>query len=97
MLLLLVSIVQSVQLVNALNSTMSGGTSGNTTITTAGNKTVITTGTAVAPTTSPPNYNRTGFNNLYVLTINGKNFPIKYSINGGKLVSKQCECKNIIY
>jgi hypothetical protein len=85
-LLLLVSIVQSVQLVNALNSTMSGGTSGNTTITTPGNKTVIITGAAAAPTTSPPNYNRTGFNNLYVLTINGKNFPIKYSIIGGKLV-----------
>jgi hypothetical protein len=98
-LLLLVSIVQSVQLVNAQNSTMSGGTSGNTTITTTGNKTVITTspatnmttGAASASTTSPsasglPNYNRTGFTNLYVLTINGKNFPIKYSITGGKLV-----------
>ena len=31
-------------------------------------------------------YNRTGFNNLYVLTINGKTFPIKYSIVGGKVV-----------
>ena len=98
-LLLLVSIVQSVQLVNAQNSTMSGGTSGNTTITTTGNKTVITTspatnmttGAASASTTSPsasglPNYNRTGFTNLYVLTINGKNYPIKYSITAGKLV-----------
>jgi len=98
-LLLLVSIVQSVQLVNAQNSTMSGGTSGNTTITTTGNKTVITTspatnmttGAASASTSSPsasglPNYNRTGFTNLYVLTINGKNFPIQYSITGGKLV-----------
>ncbi len=98
-LLLLVSIVQSVQLVNAQNSTMSGGTSGNTTITTTGNKTVITTspatnmttGAASASTMSPsasglPNYNRTGFTNLYVLTINGKNFPIQYSITGGKLV-----------
>ena len=78
---------------------MSGGTSGNTTITTTGNKTVITTspatnmttGATPAPATSPsansaPNYNRTGFTNLYVLTINGKTFPIKYSINGGKLV-----------
>jgi hypothetical protein len=78
---------------------MSGGTSGNTTITTTGNKTVITTspatnmttGAASASTTSPsasglPNYNRTGFTNLYVLTINGKNFPIQYSITGGKLV-----------
>ena len=76
--------------VNAQNSTMSGGTSGNTTITTTGNKTVITTRIVLL-------YNRTGFTNLYVLAINGKNFPIKYSINGGKLVSKQYECKNIIY
>jgi hypothetical protein len=88
-LLLLVSIVQSVQVVNAQNSTMSaaGGTSGKTTITTTGNKTAITTSPAVpAPATSPANYNRTGFTNLYVLTINGKNFPIKYSITAGKLV-----------
>ncbi len=86
-LLLLVSIVQSVQVVNAQNSTISGGTSGKTTITTTGNKTVISTSPAVPATaTSSPNYNRTGFTNLYVLTINGKNFPIKYSINGGKLV-----------
>jgi hypothetical protein len=84
-LLLLVSIVQSVQVVNAQNSTMSGGTSGKTTITTTGNKTVISTSPAVPAATSP-NYNKTGFNSLYVLTINGKNFPIKYSINGGKLV-----------
>ncbi|MDQ6865911.1 MAG: hypothetical protein M3044_19040 [Thermoproteota archaeon] len=86
---LLVSIVQSVQLVNAQNSAMSGagGTSGKTTITTTGNKTVISTSPAVpAPATPPPNYNRTGFTNLYVLTINGKNFPIKYTIAGGKLV-----------
>ena len=67
---------------------MSGGTSANTTITTTGIKTVITTspatnmttGAAPAPATSPsansaPNYNGTGFTNLYVLTINGKNFP----------------------
>ncbi len=89
-LLLLVSIVQSVQLVNAQNSTMSGagGSSGKTTISTTGNKTVITTGAAPAsPSASgAPNYNKTGFTNLYVLTINGKNFPIKYSITGGKLV-----------
>jgi|GEM_PF-506804 hypothetical protein len=63
------------------------GTSGKTTITTTGNKTAITTSPAVpAPATSPANYNRTGFTNLYVLTINGKNFPIKYSITAGKLV-----------
>ena len=51
--------------------------------------TVIVTGakasTAKASTTAPQ-YNRTGFSNLNVLTINGKNFPIKYSIKGGKLV-----------
>ncbi len=78
---------------------MSGGTSGNTTITTTGNKTVITTspatnlttGAAPVPSTSPsvnsaPNYNRTGFINLYVLTINGKTFPINvHSINCGKV------------
>jgi hypothetical protein len=100
-LLLLVPVAQSVQLVNAQNSTMSGagGTSGKTNITTTGNKTVITTSpgtnitTGATPTSTPtpstsntPNYNRTGFTNLYVLTINGKNYPIKYSINGGKLV-----------
>jgi len=77
------------QLLNAQNSTISGagGTSGKTTLTTTGNKTVISTSPALpAPTTSAPNYNRTGFTNLYVLTVNGKNFPITYSINGGKLV-----------
>jgi hypothetical protein len=89
---------------------MSGGTSANITITTTGIKTVITTspvinmttGAAPTPATSPsansaPNHNGTGFTNLCILTINGKHFPIKYSINGGKLASKQCECKNIIY
>ena len=100
-LILLVPVAQSVQLVNAQNPTMSaaGGTSGKTNITSTGNKTVITTSpgtnitTGVTPTSTPTpstsntaNYNRTGFTNLYVLTINGKNYPIKYSINGGKLV-----------
>jgi len=76
-----------------------GGTSGKTNITSTGNKTVITTSpgtnitTGATPTSTPtpstskaPNYNRTGFTNLYVLTINGKNYPIKYSITAGKLV-----------
>ncbi len=70
-LLLLVSIIQSVQVVNAQNSTMSGagGSSGKSTITTTGNKTVITTSPAVpAPATSPPNYNRTGFTNCAAST-----------------------------
>ncbi len=90
-LLLLVPVAQSVQLGYAQNSTMSG--TGKTTITTTGNKTVITrapgpnttTGAGVAAT-AVPKYNRTGFSNLSVLTINGKPFPIKYGIYGGKLV-----------
>ncbi|MGA8084052.1 MAG: hypothetical protein WB988_19535, partial [Candidatus Nitrosopolaris sp.] len=49
------------------------------------NKTIIITPTVPAKSTSPV-FNRTGFNNLYVLTINGKTFPIKYSIAGGKVV-----------
>ncbi|HET7149421.1 MAG TPA: hypothetical protein VFI73_13100 [Candidatus Nitrosopolaris sp.] len=90
-LLLLVPIAQSVQLVNAQNSTASnasGGTEAKTNITTTGNKTVIIIPGAPAKSSSvaAPSYNRTGFTNLYTLTINGKTFPIKYSINGGKLV-----------
>jgi hypothetical protein len=96
-LLLLVS-TTIIQPLNAQNSTMSGagGSSGKTTITPAGNKTIImispgrntTLGAASSSsaTTSGANYNRTGFNNLYVLTFNGKTFPIKYTITGGKLV-----------
>jgi hypothetical protein len=96
-LLLLVS-TAIIQPLNAQNSTMSGagGSSGKTTITAAGNKTIIMISpgrntTLGAPssssaTTSGANYNRTGFNNLYVLTFNGKTFPIKYTITGGKLV-----------
>jgi hypothetical protein len=96
-LLLLVS-TAIIQPLNAQNSTMSGagGSSGKTTITPAGNKTIImispgrntTLGAASSSsaTTSGANYNRTGFNNLYVLTFNGKTFPIKYTITGGKLV-----------
>jgi hypothetical protein len=41
---------------------------------------------STAKASSAPSYNKTGFTNLNVLTINGKNFPIKYSIKGGKLV-----------
>ena len=90
-LILLVPVAQSVQLVNAQNSTASnagGGTAAKTNITTTGNKTVMIIPAAPAKSSSAaaPSYNRTGFTNLYVLTINGKNFPIKYSINGGKLV-----------
>ena len=90
-LLLLVPVAQSVQLVNAQNSTAtnaSGGTAAKTNITTTGNKTVIIIPAAPAKSssTSAPSYNRTGFTNHYTLTINGKTFPIKYSINGGKLV-----------
>jgi len=96
-LLLLVS-TAIIQPLNAQNSTISGagGSSGKTTITAAGNKTIImispgrntTLGAASSSSaiTSGANYNRTGFNNLYVLTFNGKTFPIKYTITGGKLV-----------
>jgi hypothetical protein len=100
-LLLLVS-TAIIQPLNAQNSTISGagGSSGKTTVTAAGNKTIImispgrntTPGAAPAAsssssaTTSGANYNRTGFNNLYVLTSNGKTFPVKYTITGGKLV-----------
>jgi hypothetical protein len=96
-LLLLVS-TAIIQPLNAQNSTISGagGSSGKKTITAAGNKTIImispgrntTLGAASSSsaTTSGANYNRTGFNNLYVLTFNGKTFPIKYTITGGKLV-----------
>jgi hypothetical protein len=86
-LLLIVSVVQSVELAHAQNTT-SNATAGNaakTTISSAGNKTIIITPTVPAKSTSPV-FNRTGFNNLYVLTINGKTFPIKYGIAGGKVV-----------
>jgi hypothetical protein len=76
------------QIVKAQNSTTSnanGGTAAKTSITTTGNKTVIII-PAKSSSTTAPSYNRTGFTNLYVLTINGKAFPIKYSITGGKLV-----------
>jgi hypothetical protein len=49
-----------------------------------GNKAIALVGTLGF--VASPVYNRTGFNNLYVLTINGKTFPIKYSIAGGKVV-----------
>ncbi|MGB7954156.1 MAG: hypothetical protein WCF23_09260, partial [Candidatus Nitrosopolaris sp.] len=38
--------------------------------------------------TSGANYNRRGFNNLDVLTFNGKTFPVKYTIAGGILVGR---------
>jgi hypothetical protein len=59
------------------------------TVVTTGNKTIIAA-PAATPTTSKsatPVFNRTGFTNLYVVTsATGKTFPIKYDINGGKLV-----------
>jgi hypothetical protein len=86
-LLLLVSVVHSVELAHAQNTTSNAtvGNAAKTTISSAGNKTIIISPTVPAKSTSPV-YNRTGFNNLYVLTINGKTFPIKYSIAGGKVV-----------
>jgi hypothetical protein len=78
------------QTVNAQNTTTSNASTGagaKTTITTTGKNTIITIPSSKSSNTSnAPSYNRTGFTNLYVLTINGKTFPIKYSINGGKLV-----------
>jgi len=56
------------------------------TIVTTGNKTMITTATTPKTGSNVMAFNRTGFTNLYVLTINGKAFPTKYSIIGGKLV-----------
>jgi hypothetical protein len=87
-LLLMVSVLQSVEMAHAQNTTTSNATVGNankTTISSAGNKTIIIAPAVPSKSTSPV-YNRTGFNNLYVLTINGKAFPIKYSIVGGKVV-----------
>ena len=58
------------------------------TVVTAGNKTtIIATPTPTTSSNASANFNRTGFTNLYVVTSpNGKTFPIKYSIKGGKLV-----------
>ncbi len=86
-LLLIVSVVQSVELVHAQNTTSNEtvGNASKTTISSAGNKTIIITPTVPAKSNTSV-YNRTGFSNLYVLTINGKTFPIKYSIAGGKVV-----------
>jgi hypothetical protein len=87
-LLLIVSAVQSIELAHAQNSTTSNASVGNaskTTISSAGNKTIIITPTVPAKSSTSV-HNKTGFSNLYVLTINGKTFPIKYSIAGGKVV-----------
>jgi hypothetical protein len=51
-----------------------------------GRNTTLGAPSSSSATTSGANYNRTGFNNLYVLTFNGKMFPIKYTVTGGKLV-----------
>jgi cytoskeletal protein RodZ len=66
------------------------------TITTAGNKTIVSASSSSKTNTggggsssSSSNklaLNKTGFTDTYILTINGKIFPIKYDINGGKLV-----------
>jgi cytoskeletal protein RodZ len=64
------------------------------TITTAGNKTIVSassssktnTGGGGSSSSNKLALNKTGFTNTYILTINGKIFPIKYDINGGKLV-----------
>jgi hypothetical protein len=83
------NLIISPQIVNGQNASVSNNTSSKaapakTTITTTGNKTILVTN--AAPKNNSSAYNRTGFDNLYVLTINGKTFPIKYSIAGGKVV-----------
>jgi hypothetical protein len=74
---------------NATNKTIIAVARGaQATVVTTGNKTTI----SAAPKSSTGsgsivNINRTGFSNLYHLTLsNGKTFPIKYTIFGGKLV-----------
>ena len=86
--LLMVSVVQSAEQANAQNSTTSNASASNSTktnVTSAGNKTVVVVPISPTKHTSPV-YNRTGFKSLYVLPINGKTYPIKYSIVGGKAV-----------
>jgi hypothetical protein len=59
------------------------------TVTTAGNKTTVIASAFSKNSAGGSNnlaLNKTGFTNTYVLTINGKIFPIKYTIKGGKLV-----------
>lgn len=85
------SVIQSTQSVNAQNSTTSNGsgngaTVGNTNLNTSGNKTVIVMQAPAKSTSHGLNYNRIGFINLYNVAINGKPFPIKYNITGGKMV-----------
>jgi len=69
---------------NSTNSTNTAITN-KSTITITGGKPIVTI-TNPSTTRAGPSYNKTGFTSLNVLTINGKNFPIKYSIRGGKLV-----------
>lgn len=76
--------------VNASNKTIVIAAPGAAaSVVTTGNKTIISA-PAPAPMASKSAtqvFNRTGFTNLYVLTSpTGKTFPIKYNINGGKLV-----------
>lgn len=68
------------------NATKAATPSNKTTITVTGGKPIITITSPSNSNASSPNYNRTGFTSLNVLTVDGKNFPIKYSIRGGKLV-----------
>jgi hypothetical protein len=74
----------------SINAT--GGAANKTVVTVTGGKPNIaignrsTTTSTSTPSSSTASYNKTGFASLNVLTINGKNFPIKYSIRGGKLV-----------
>jgi hypothetical protein len=74
---------------NTSNKTTIAVAPGNpATVVTTGNKTTISaTPKPSTGSSSLGNFNRTGFSNIYVLTSsNGKTFPIKYTIFGGKIV-----------
>jgi hypothetical protein len=82
------------QSATATNKTVINVSPGSTaTITAGGNKTTVLASSSTPSKTNGGSsggnnlaLNKTGFANTYVLTINGKLFPIKYDIKGGKLV-----------
>ena len=74
---------------SATNKALVKVTPGSTaTITTTGNKTIVTTTPTPSKASGSNNLalNKTGFTNLSILKVNGKTFPVKYDIRGGKLV-----------
>ena len=72
---------------NGTMTTNTGSANQNkTTITVSGGKPIITISNPSTANSSAAAYNKTGFTSLNILSVNGKNFPIKYSIKGGKIV-----------